>query len=58
MSSTWDWKVSLSISAATMVVFSNSSGHLEKGRFVVTMVLRFSLRSEITLTYNIEEVFT
>lgn len=32
-----------------MVVFSNSSVQREKGRFVVTMVLDFSLRSEITL---------
>ena len=49
MSRTWELKVSLSISAATMVEFSNSSVQREKGRFVVTMVLLFSVRSEMTL---------
>ena len=33
----------------TIGVFSNRSVHLENGRFVVTIVLLFSLRSEITL---------
>ena len=49
MSRMWERKVSRSTRAATMVVFSNSSVQREKGRFVVTMVLDFSLRSEITL---------
>lgn len=44
---------SQSIRAATIVVFSNSSVHLENGRFVVTIVLLFSLRSEITLKQDI-----
>ena len=52
MSSTWLRKVSLSIRAATIVVFSNKSVHLENGRFVVTMVLLFLLRSEMTLNSN------
>ena len=52
MSSTWLRKVSLSIRAATIVVFSNKSVHLENGRFVVTMVLLFSLQSEMTLNSN------
>ena len=38
MSSTWLRKVSRSIRAATIVVFSNKSVQLENGRFVVTMV--------------------
>ena len=49
MFSTWLWNVNRSIKAATIVVFSNRSVHLENGRFVVTIVLLFSLRSEITL---------
>lgn len=49
MSRMWERKVSRSTRAATMVVFSNSSVQREKGKFVVTMVLDFSLRSEITL---------
>ena len=55
MSSTWLRKVSRSIRAATIVVFSNKSVHLENGRFVVTMVLLFSLRSEMTLYERLEE---
>ena len=35
--------------AETMVLFSNSSVHRENGRFVVTIVLERSLRSEMTL---------
>jgi hypothetical protein len=42
MSITWLRKGSQSIKAATIVIFSNSSVHLENGRFVVTMVLLFT----------------
>ena len=52
MSSTWLRNVSRSMRAATIVVFSNKSVHLENGRFVVTMVLLFLLRSEMTLNSN------
>lgn len=49
MSMTWLRKVNRSIKAATIVVFSNSSIHLEKGRFVAAMVLLFPIQSEIAL---------